>query len=209
MDNDLSALVMSLLPVLVAGGMLILGLAFAYFNRQRRRQAWTELAERTGLTFEPGGFLGGGRVTGNYRGYDLRLDTFTRRHGRSSTTYTRIVLSLSNPTSLELALSNEGVFGKLGKLLGAQDIQTGDEELDRRFVVKGQPAEAIVTLLTAGGLRYRLLETPSSFKLELKNQQLYYEQRGAERNVDHLQSTLTLLSELAAAAERRRSSTRW
>src|SRR5262245_4406235 len=112
--------------------------AWIFLSRRARDKAWRELAEGTGLTFEPGGFLGSPRVTGTYRGHALTLDTFTRGAGKTRRVYTRIVLFVNNQDSAYLALYQESVFSKVGKFFGMQDIQVGDEDLDRKFIIKSR-----------------------------------------------------------------------
>lgn len=190
---SLPALVLAVLAVIVV---------IAYLRYQARRRAWSELAARTGLTLEPAGFLGlSQRVTGAYRGRALTLDTFTRGSGKNSTAYTRIVAPVNNAASLRLALYEQGLLSEIGKLLGAQDIQTGDPELDRRFIVKGQPEDVVVRLLTLGGLDVKLLQA-RSLNLRLDGDQLRWEKRHVESDVDYLQSLFDLLSDLAEAVER-------
>ena len=182
--------------------VLVVVAVIAFLRYQTRRRAWSELAMRTGLTLESAGFLGlSQRVTGAYRGRALTLDTFTRRSGEHSTTYTRIVVPVNNASSLRLTLYEQGLLSEIGKLLGAQDIQTGDPELDRRFIIKGQPEDVIVRLLTSGGLYDKLLQA-RSLNLRVEGGQVRFEKRNIESDVDYLQSLFDLLSDLAEAVER-------
>ncbi len=199
--SDFTLLTTTLLPFLLVVGILVLFTVLAYLRRQARQQAWSELAARTGLALEPGGIFSPMRVTGYYRGRPLTLDTFTRSSGKSSTTYTRIRLGVNNPPALSLAIYDENVLSKIGKALGMQDVQTGDDELDRRFTIKGQPEPVIARLLTSIGLRQKLLEA-RSLHVEVKDRELHFEQRGAESNADHLQFLFDLLSDLAEAVDR-------
>jgi hypothetical protein len=175
---------------------------WAYLRYQARRRAWSDLAARTGLALESAGWFGLSlRVTGVYRRRLLTLDTFTRSSGRHSVTYTRLVVTVSNTSGLGLALYEQGLLSQVGKLLGMQDIQVGDEELDRRFVIKGQPEAAIVNLLTFGGLRQSLLQA-RSLNINVEGQHVRFEKKGGESDVDYIQFLFDLLSELAAAVER-------
>jgi hypothetical protein len=199
--SDFTLLATTLLPLLIVVGLLVIFAVLAYVRHQARRQVWSELAARTGLTFEPGTLFSPMRIKGNYRGHPLTLDTFTRSSGKSSTTYTRIRLTVNNPSALSLAIYDENVLNKLGKALGMQDIQTGDEELDRRFIIKGQPEPVIANLFTSIGLRQKLLEA-RSLHVEVKGRELHFEQRGAESNADYIQFLFDLLSDLAEAVDR-------
>jgi len=199
--SDFTLLATTLLPFLLVIGLLVIFGVIAYLRRQARQQAWGELAARTGLTFESGGLFSPMRVTGTYRGHPLTLDTFTRSTGKNSTTYTRIQMGANNPSALSLAIYDENVLSKVGKALGMQDIQTGDDELDRRFTIKGQPEPMIASLFTSIGLRQKLLQA-RSVHVEVRGQQVYWQQRGAESNADHLQFLFDLLGDLAEAVDR-------
>ncbi len=172
-----------------------------FLSRRARDKAWRELAESAGLTFEPGGFLGSPRVTGTYRGHTLTLDTFTRGTGKSRQVYTRIVLFVNNQENAYLALYQEGVFSKIGKFFGMQDIQVGDEDLDRKFIIKSRPENFAASLLLIGNLRQRLLES-GSLNIELDGRELHFERIGVLTNQENLRSVFDLLSDLAAAVER-------
>jgi hypothetical protein len=142
-------------------------------------------------------------MTGTYRGRSLTLDTFTRGGGADSapTSYTRIVIFVNNQSHFYLALYEESVFSKIGKLFGAQDIQIGDEEIDRRFMIKGQPESVIVSLIATSGLHQKLLKA-RSLNLEMDGRELYFEEQGVEMDVNYLRFLFDLLSDMAEAIER-------
>jgi len=190
-------IVIILLEVLFFVGVI----AMIYFSRRAREKAWRELAESTGLTYESGGFFGSSSVTGTYRGHSLTLDTFTRGAGKHRRIYTRIVLFVNNRDNAYLALYQESVFSKVGKFFGMQDIQVGDEDLDRKFIIKSRPETFAVNLLLTGGLRTKLLEA-RSLNIELDGRELHFEQMGVSTNQDYLRSVFDLLSDVAAAIER-------
>jgi len=82
-----------------------------------------------------------------------------------------------------------------------QDVQIGDEDMDRRFIIKSKPENFAASLLTAGGLRQKLLEA-RSLNIELDGRELHFEQIGLLTNVDYLRSVFDLLSDVAGAVER-------
>ena len=197
MSIDTGSLILLLIFVFI-----ILSIAIAYFVLAARRQAWSQLADRAGLTFEPGNFFGSGlSVSGVYLGHQLTLSTFTRSSGKSSTTYTRVVLFMNQQANLDLSLYTEGVFSKVGKMLGMQDIQTGDEALDQRYVIKGQPENLVVSILQSYDLHQKLVEAPS-LNIQVKGQEIVYEKRGVEQNENNLIALFDLLTSLSNAIER-------
>jgi hypothetical protein len=183
-------------------GIVALAVGVGYYSRQAQQKAWGELAARTGLTFEAGGFFGPApRVSGTYRGHALTLDTFTRGSGKSRTTYTRIVLFVNNAANIYLALYQEGVFSKIGKFFGMQDIQIGDEEIDRRFIIKSKPESFAAGLFTSISLRQQVLQT-RTLNVEVDGRELTFEQVGVLKDVDYLKFLFDLLSDVAERVER-------
>jgi len=204
MDLDLESLVP--FGLLAAQFVCMIGMiggaaGLAYFRLQARRRAWDALASSMGLTLEPGSFFTSPRVTGTYRRHMLTLDTFSRGSSKSRTTYTRIVVFVDNRANLYLALYEEGVFSKIGKFFGQEDVQIGEEEIDRRFIIKSRPETFAARLVTSINLRSKLLQA-RSINVEVDGRELYYEQRGTETDADYLRFLLDMLMDLAEFVER-------
>jgi len=187
--------------VVVTGAVLLV----QYVQRRGCTRAWQEAAAQAGLGCEGGGLLRYPAINGIYRGRELELyvhqhTTGTGKNRRTSTS-TRMAMSVDNPAGLRLEVYGENVLGKLGKRLGAQDIQVGDAEIDRRFMIKGEPAEAAARVFMSEALRQKLLALPS-LHLELEGATLRYEKPGVEGNAERLVALFDLMAELAAAVER-------
>lgn len=196
--------------ILIMAGIIGLAIVSYFFQRQTQLQAWNDLAVRTGLTFE-GGLAPWSpvRLSGLYDGYETKVDTFTRRAGKNSTTYTRIVLSLKNPSPLSLILSEQGIFDQAGKLLGAKEILIGDEAIDRRYKIKGQPEAEVTRVLAGGDLRQKLLELPSFSRIEIGPEQVWVHKVGLTRKTEDLRKLLELLKGLADEAGRSSKDSIW
>jgi hypothetical protein len=189
------------LQFLFFAGLIGLALGIAYYQRRAQRQAWGELAARTGLTLEANGWFTPLRVTGTYRGHALTLDTFTRGSGKSRTTYTRLIVFVNNQANVYLALYQESVFSKMGKFFGMEDVQTGDEEVDRRFIVKSRPESFARSVFTSIGLREKLLQA-RVLNVEVDGRELTFEQAGLLTEAEYLKFLLDLFCELAERVER-------
>jgi hypothetical protein len=188
--------------LLVTLGSVFILLGVSYFILKERRRAWDELASQTGLSFEPGSFWGRTMsLTGTFRGRPLKLDTFRVQMGRNSVLFTRIRVKIENRNGVRLSLRKEGLGSKLGKLLGASDIQTGDDELDRRYMIKGQPQDFVVRLLSIVNLRQKILAS-SINAINVDEAGVSYEKRGFQANLEGLLAMFGLLSDLADAVER-------
>ena len=197
MDISVETLVLFAVVALV-----VVAVVFSYLVLQSRRRAWEELAARLGLTFEPGNWIGRGMsISGTYRSQHITLDKFTRRTGKNATTYTRVVLFLKQPSQIEMEIYTEGLFSKIGKLLGMKEIQTGDEVLDQRYIIKGQPENGIAGLLASYDVRQKLAEAPA-LHIKVHGQEIYYEKRGFAKDENNLIALFDLITSLASGIDR-------
>lgn len=202
MDNTgIFVIVIAIVVVVIVA--VVLGVML---SAKARRRAWSEFADSVGLFFDQGGALGSNmKVTGTYRGRQAVLDTFTRTSGtgdnRHTTTYTRLMMTVNNPANVALTLDREGVFSKVGKALGMKDIQTGDSELDKHLIIKGQPEATVRAILSNSYLRQKLLQT-RSIDIDVSMNQIHFQKQGFEKNPEVLTSWFDLLASLADAIER-------
>jgi hypothetical protein len=180
---------------------LFIGIAATYFVTKGHQKAWADLAERIGVNCEVGGFFSRPVVTGVYQRHQIKLDSFEQRSGKNSHTYTRIVVLLNNAASFRMSISQEGLFSKLGKKLGMQDIATGDDEIDQRYLIKGEPEADVLRVLSSLGMRQRLLEAPA-IHIEIRGMEVYYQKQGFETDPNKLISLLDLMCAFADATER-------
>ncbi len=176
-----------------------------YLQRRGQLRAWQEAAAQAGLACEGGGLLRYPTVKGIYRGRELEMYVHQHTTGagknRRTSTSTRIAMTVDNPAGLRLDLSEEKILGRIGKQLGMQDIQVGDAEIDRRFMIKGDMEDEIGRIFASETLRQKLLALPS-LNLELDGTTLRYEKPGAEKKAERLTGLFELMAELAAAIDR-------
>ena len=180
---------------------ILIVIAISYLSAQGRKKAWADLAERIGVNYEAGGFFSRPVVSGVYQRHQIKLDSFVRRSGKNSTTYTRIVVYLNNAAQFTMSISQEGMFSKLGKKLGIQEITTGDDEIDKRYLIKGEPEADVQRMLSSLGMRQRLLEAPA-IDIEIRGMEVYYHRHGFETDPNKLINLLDLMCAFADASER-------
>ncbi len=156
-----TVVVAALIIVVVVVGVLV----FQYLQRKSCLRVWREVASQSGLECEGGNLLVFPTVKGIYRGRELAMYVHQHSSGvgknRRTSTSTRIAVTVDNPAGLRLDLSEEKILGRIGKQLGMQDIQVGDAEIDRRFMIKGEPAEVVGQMFMSETLRQKLLALPS------------------------------------------------
>jgi hypothetical protein len=182
--------------------LFIIGIVVAQLHLRRQREVWRELARLKGLKFESGHLFRTPRAFGAYRGRVLLLDTTMRRGYKHWIYYTRIRLSVSNPANVHLELREKNISTKVGKVLGADDIELGDQGLDERFAIKSQSAELVTVLLASTDICARLLRTERICLLKVLDGEVHLEQRGINYDTESLQNLVDLLSDLAEAIER-------
>lgn len=183
------------------GGIIAIVIGIVYWQRQNQRRAWGELAALTGLQMEEGSWWTPARVTGTYRGRSLTLDTFTRGSGKHRHTYTRVTLFVNNTANVYLALYEENLFTKIGKFFGMEDVQVGDEDIDRRFRIKSKPETFAAKVMLNSQLRGQLLEA-RQLNVEADGREITFEQLGLLTETDYLKFIFDLLSSLADQVER-------
>jgi len=173
-------------------------------GEEMRREAWRELAGRTGLTFEsrPGKLFrkGSMSVAGTYRGRHLKLDTHQVQEPPSGEydqgvtyTFTRTTISVNAPPEAELSLSAKFILGG-GELVG-------DKQFDRQFVIKSQPKGLAAKVFASPELRQHAFQTRST-KFKLAHRELIWSKSDVEPDVEYLHSVFDLLCDVAEAVER-------
>lgn len=115
-----------------------------------REGLWKSLLARGGLATMP---WTGDRVQARHEGWLLVLDSYRVPIERFE--HTRMVIALPK-LGFRFRVYEPDAFSWVSTLFGLLDIQIGDEEFDRRWVVKGNSASRIRELFADPDLRTRL-----------------------------------------------------
>jgi len=138
--------------VFVVVFLIILAVFIFFVSRSVARstdKAWAEAAVELGLEFRPSRLMRRRVIQGRHFGYNVKVTTFTRGSGKSSSTYTRVRVRFPSNLGLGLRLTREGFFTPFATMLGAQDIQVGDSGFDENVLVKGSDPAAVRKFLNA------------------------------------------------------------
>ncbi len=125
---------------------------------------WPRIAAEIGATFEhaPGSTPAIRRRAGAWT-LTLQQGTLSPPHDvQSKRVATFLTAPLINTGSLELTVYREGIAERLIKVYGAQDLETGDAEFDRRFMCKSNDEEKFRQVLADERLRGLLLGAPET-----------------------------------------------
>ena len=101
-----------------------------------KKELFQGFNEAIGGKYSEGNWNKGPRIESRYESWTIYLDTHNVSNGKNSITYTRMRVCFKNPNQFELKITKEGVFSKIGKALGMQDILIGDDVFDENYVIK-------------------------------------------------------------------------
>ena len=111
-------------------------------------EIWKQIANEIDGEFIDQGFWGKDMLTFKYKEWELLLDTFSRKTGKTTTTYTRFRVPFVNRNNFKFTIYREGFFASIGKFFGMQDIQIGDSFFDEEFIIKSNDVNKVKYLLS-------------------------------------------------------------
>lgn len=115
-------------------------------QRQRTAEAYSRLAARYGGTCDPGGWMRCPTVRFLHAGVWVVVDVYSTG-GKHPTHYTQVHIH-GRPTNVRCEVYPEGVWSRLGKLVGFCDIEIGSPDFDDRYIITGDDPAALRGLLT-------------------------------------------------------------
>lgn len=155
-----------------------------------REEVWRQLCREIGGDFIEGGFWKGDKVEARSGVWTITLDTYTVPAGKTHIPITRLRAPFVSRDGLRFLLYRKGLWSELGKMLGMQDIETGQSaRFDEDFIIKGNDEARIRTLFANSEIR-RLIEEQPEIRLELKDDEGSFGKRFPE-GVDELVFTAT------------------
>jgi hypothetical protein len=194
-----------------AGLFVVLLLTVRHLQRLTRERL-AALATRLGLELRRQpvrfGFEPIPAVEGRHRDRLVRFFTYTTGSGKSRRTWSAVSAALTAPRTFTLELCPENFLTRfvLVTTLGMQDIQLGDPEFDRAFIVKSNdPSYAAAALMPE--IRAQLLARDRravSWQLTIKGGEVRYAENGSfdsQKQVDRFAEMLEIVGELAEVAE--------
>jgi hypothetical protein len=111
-------------------------------------EIWGQLAGDIGGEYQKGGFLRPDVLRYRSGEWEITLDTYTVSNGKTSSTYTRMRAPFVNKDGLYFQIYRAGFFSSIGKALGMQDLVVGNPYFDEAFIIKGNNADKIKSLLS-------------------------------------------------------------
>src|SRR4051794_30986379 len=126
-----------------------------------RKEVWNVLAAEINARHETGGWWKSDRVVANVgTSWQIVLDTYTEQHGETSTTYTRLRAPFRSRDGFRFRIYRKSIFSGLGKMLGMQDIEIGDQFFDADFIIQSDRPAQVKRLLDNVRIRNHLAAQP-------------------------------------------------
>lgn len=149
-----------------------------------KEEIWRKLSDELGAPFVEGGWCKADRVEARHGEWAVTLDTYTQSTGKSTIVYTRMRAPYVNPDGFRFTIYRRGPFSSVGKLLGMQDVEIGDEVFDRDFIIKGNDEAKLRHLFSNPALR-ELIRIQPAIHLSVKDDEGWFGPKFPE-NVDVL-----------------------
>ncbi len=200
--NAIEPYVINFIPVAI-----IIVLVLTFLRRKRARINWQSLAQRHGLKHLPPGppnlfskraavaFQDPGEVNGELDGLSFRL--YVAIYGTSKDRRVFTIMSVEIPdVPAGLTIYRENAFLKFTKLLGAQDVTTGDPAFDAAFVVKGNDPARVSAWLDEPRRRAILRILGEDSDIDIREGCLHFQRGQVVDNAEVLERALGRFKEL-------------
>jgi len=169
---------------------------------------WEKLTREIGGEYhDEQGFFKKGKVVLSHRQWDITLDTYTDRIGKTTVIFTRMRAPYVNRDGFRFDIYRRSLFSDIDKLLGLQkDIQVGDSYFDDNFVIQGEE-EHMVRALLANRTISQLIKEQPHIHFQVKDDEgwfskkfpdgvdeLYFEVSGVIRDKERLKKLFDLFA---------------
>lgn len=123
-------------------------------------EIWRQLSSELGGRYVEGGLAKSDKVQATHGEWIVTLDTYVVSTGKTVIVFTRMRAPYVNPGGFRFTVYRKGIFSGLGKMLGMQDIEIGDESFDQDFIIKGTDEARVRELLSNTKIRELIARQP-------------------------------------------------
>lgn len=121
-----------------------------------REDIWRQLATETGADFVDGGFWSGSTIEASHG--EWRITLAVVRYGRTHATLMRT--PYVNQDGFRFRVYRKQLFSELGKMLGMQDVEVGQADFDRDFIIQGNDEAKLRKLFANARIRELISAQP-------------------------------------------------
>lgn len=134
-------------------------------------------------------------LTGQYHGVKVRVFARSVSQGRSSTTTTFVVASFKEPIPGNLNISADNSFYKFVSFLIPSEIKVGDESLNKKYYLRGDSADTMLTFLKRPGVENALDDLfAHSKKISVRSDGIWGQSAGHVTDTHLLREALDLVT---------------
>jgi len=124
-------------------------------------EIWNLLAQQIGGDFQQGEWLKNrARVDAKVGQWIVTLDTYAVSTGKSTVVFTRLRAPYVNRDGFRFTITRANIFSPIARTLGFQDVEVGEPEFDKAFVIKSNDESRVRTFLADADLRAQLSLQP-------------------------------------------------
>jgi hypothetical protein len=125
------------------------------------------------------------RVQFPYKDFTVTFDAYTHYTvvGGSSYEheYTRGLVEFVSPDSFKLIITQQGFIDNVGKIFGTQDIQIGDKQFDKKFMIKSNDESKVLLTLSNNSIT-KALQDLKTVCLEITDGEGLWSEKPREGN---------------------------
>jgi hypothetical protein len=182
-------------PVLILAAMTAAGLV----RHRLRLRRYRAIAARTGLAVVPK-IINPSELRGRFRGRALVMAICARQRQTFRKRWTRVTVEVVNPEHIGLYIRRQDAFDNLIMSVGGKDVQVGDAEFDRSFVIQSRDERVVAKMFQNAELRHLILQSQiDSAQLLSSKLHAYYARE--ERDPEHAALLFTAVTSLAVAID--------
>lgn len=140
---------------------------------------------------------------GDYGNVRLDIRSERRSSGKHTHYYTVINIYLRGANEFQVKVVKQGLLQKIGKALGMQDIITGNEEFDQKFILKSNDEERARQIFDFRFTNeFLAIENQLRGRIRLKNNSIHYEEMLRLDSENHLQRMIAITHVCVKLAEK-------
>ncbi|QXM05141.1 DUF3137 domain-containing protein [Crassaminicella indica] len=170
-------------------------------------EKWIQFSREIDGKYVEGGLFKSSQVKANISNWRIVLDTQLIATGRTRTTHTRIRARFVNISGFTFKIHKNGLFSKIGRLFGMQNILIGDSIFDDKFIIKGNDEQKVKQLFSNKKIR-EMINAQSGIYLEITDEyggsnilenniaELKFSVDGEIKDVDRLKQLFELFEKL-------------
>lgn len=158
-----------------------------------------EFARRTGMTYQPMRWRKRPRLSGTYEGVEVDIYMELRDNRTYETNYLIHTAQLpANSVPQGLVMLHGDRFSEVTEMIAETDIQTGFDDIDRAFIIRGADPREVQQFLISPQVRSSLLDlVDADLEITVTHDAIKIEQVGIFRQFDIVIERLEMLARCA------------